>query len=100
MPRKRPPSRRTYSWTSSAAFFSQLSINESTRVRLLRAGHGSPSSAVAQAFDVVAEGRGLLEIEIRRGRAHLLLQRRDVGVELRLRAEHVRAVAGRHAGVM
>src|ERR1035437_1504711 len=78
---------RTYSWTSRTAFLSLSWMNASTRWSAPLRRARQPQLGVAQAFDVVTERRGLFEIQIGRGRLHLALQRRDIGIELRLRAE-------------
>ncbi len=49
---------------------------------------------IAEAFDVVAEGGGLFEIEVRGRGAHVFLELRDIGVELLLVVEPFGAVDG------
>src|SRR5574338_1298406 len=95
MPRMPASTRRTYSWTSSAALLSHFSTNEGTRSVSPRRPR-QPEVGVAQAFDVVAKGGGLLEVEVRGRRFHLLLQTGEVGIEFRLRAEHLGTVAHEH----
>src|SRR5258708_23785242 len=75
--------RRTSSWTSSTASFAQVSSFNAK----LAAAPGQPQLAALQLLDAIADRGGLLELEVGRRRLHLLLQPRDVGVELRLRLE-------------
>src|ERR1700674_1863200 len=84
---------RMYSCTSSAAFLSGFSMRGSTRAS------GPPQTQVRgpQAFDLVAERRRLLEIQIRGRRPHIGLQAREVGIELGLGAESFRSLRG-HGG--
>src|SRR5438105_6060799 len=95
MPWKAACVRNTYSWTSRAAFFSQRSSSGNT------CGSGPPHRAgqhqlgVAEPLDFVSKGGGFLEIEIRRGRAHFLLLRRQIGVELLLVVESLGSVGRR-----
>src|SRR6476469_9989977 len=83
---------RTYSWTSSAACFSQLVRYVSTRRSRPPRGERQAQLGVAQAFDVVAERGGLFEVEVRRCRLHLRLQLREMRVQLLLVVEPLRAV--------
>src|SRR6266516_3402706 len=93
MARNAAATRNTYSWTSSTAFFNRPSKNGSTRWSGPPRRPRQSQLGVAQAFDLVADRRRLLEIEIRGGRLHLVLQRRHVGIELGLRTEPVGLVA-------
>src|SRR5215468_8846048 len=68
------PVRRTYSCASRAAFLSQLLTSDSTRRSGPPRRPRQTQFGVAQAFDVVAQARGLLEVEVGGRRLHLLLQ--------------------------
>src|ERR1019366_6541547 len=85
----------TYSWTSSAACLIQFSMYGNTRRLRPPRGLRQAQLGVAQAFDLVAERGGLLEVQVGRGPAHLFLQLREVGVELLLVVESLGAVDGR-----
>src|SRR5258708_29218370 len=89
--------RRTYSWTSRTASFAQVSSLSAK----LAPTPGQPQLAALQLPDAVPDCRGLLELEVRRRRLHLLLQPGDVRVELRLRLELPGLVRrGRHRHVV
>src|SRR5579872_4051719 len=93
MPTMAAPTSLTYSWVSSAACFNQFSIytrRSGPPYRPRQAQFG-----IAEAFDVVAERRGLFEIEVRGGRPHLLLESGQIGVELLLIVEALRPVQRR-----
>src|SRR4051794_9528183 len=94
-PRIAAPTRRMYSWTSSAALLNQFTTNEGTRSASPRRPRQAQVGA-AQAFDVVAKGGGLLEVEIGGGRFHLFLQAGQVSVEFALCPEHLGAVPHEH----
>src|SRR3954469_20071433 len=84
-----------YSCASRAALFSQRSIRDNTRASGPPRRPRQPELGIAEAFDVVAKRSGFLEIEIRGGGAHVVLQFGDVGVELLLIVEALGAVGGR-----
>src|SRR5580765_7847672 len=83
---------RTYSCTSSAALLIQFSMILSTRRSRPPRGVRQAQFGVAQPFDVVAERRGLLEVEIGGGRLNLRLQLLQMRVELLLVVESFGAV--------
>src|SRR5436190_2000907 len=93
-PRSDATMRRTYAWTSKAACFNGRPSNENTR----SGPPGRPGQlqlGVAQTLDGIAKGRGLLEVEVRGRRLHVVPQRRDVLVQFGLRPELLRAVGQR-----
>src|SRR5690349_3647070 len=92
MPRNAPTTRRTYSCTSSAAVFNASSMYGSTPGSGPPRRPRQPQLGIAQAFDVVANSRGLFEVEVLGGLAHFDLSRREVGVEFRLGLERLGAV--------
>src|SRR5689334_1130441 len=96
--------RKTYSCTSRAACFPHPSSSVSTMMTASRSRCGRRSRlaggprqtelGIAQALDLIAQRRRLLEIEIGRRRAHLLLQAGEMRVELLLVVEPLGAVDG------